>query len=102
MTKSHERGLSRDPSRPSVPAVDHQRPVCAVCGGPLAHRSTTTEGDTRVENYHCHGPCRSGGHRLRRHGTLLASEEPVFTDDANYVPAYPSELTDRLVNREVA
>ncbi len=102
MNRIHERGLSRDPSRPSVPSVDHHRPVCAVCGEPLAHRSTITEGDTRVENYRCRGPCRSGGHRLRRHVTLLASEGPVFTGDANYAPRHPSELTDHLVHQEVA
>jgi hypothetical protein len=102
MNRIHERGLSRDPLRPSVPSVDHHRPICAVRGGPLAHRSNITEGDTRVKNDRCRGPCRSGGHHLRRHGTLPASGGPVFTDDANHVPAYPTDLTDHLVGREVA
>jgi hypothetical protein len=39
---------------------------------------------------------------LRRHGTLLASDGPVFTGNPNHAPTYPSDLTDRLVGREVA
>ncbi|MEZ3118039.1 hypothetical protein RYH80_19145 [Halobaculum sp. MBLA0147] len=102
MSKSHERGLSRGPSRSSAPAVDHQRTVCAVCGGSLAYRSTIIEGDTCVENYRCRGACRGGGHRLRQHGTRLASGGPVFTGDQNHTPTYPGDLTERLVDREVA
>jgi hypothetical protein len=102
MSKSHERGLSRDPSRPSAPNINHQPTVCVVCGGPVVHRSTVTEDDRSVENYRCRGQCRSGGHRVHRDGQILSSNGPVFTGDANRVLTYPSELTSRIVGVEEA